>query len=115
MLAPARDRLPFCGIIVGSRQGYRQKKRPQQLAGLLPCAIVIAIFEITSAFGDRPEVVGARNDEIDPDTRSGRSYFARSDQGRHLSSLKSASRLAKGLTAAGVGIASTAIIGLYWN
>ena len=30
-------------------------------------------------------------------------------------SLKSASRLAKGLTAAGVGIASTAIIGLYWN
>ena len=39
----------------------------------------------------------------------------RSDQGRHLSSLKSASRLAKGLTAAGVGIASIAIIGLYWN
>jgi hypothetical protein len=29
--------------------------------------------------------------------------------------LKSASRLAKGLTAAGVGIASIAIIGLYWN
>jgi len=48
-----------------------------------------------------------------PDTRSGRGYLARSDQGRHLSSLKSASRLAKGLTAAGVGIASTAIIGLY--
>ena len=41
--------------------------------------------------------------------------LARSDQGRHLSSLKSASRLAKGLTAAGVGIASTAIIGFYWN
>jgi hypothetical protein len=51
----------------------------------------------------------------EPDTRSGRGYLARSDQGRHLSSLKSASRLAKGLTAAGVGIASTAIIGLYWN
>jgi hypothetical protein len=48
----------------------------------------------------------------EPDTRSG-GYLARSDQGRHLSSLKSASRLAKGLTAAGVGIASTAIIGLY--
>ena len=30
-------------------------------------------------------------------------------------SLKSDSRLAKGLTAAGVGITSTAIIGLYWN
>jgi hypothetical protein len=29
--------------------------------------------------------------------------------------LKSVSRLAKGLTAAGVGIASIAIIGLYWN
>ena len=29
--------------------------------------------------------------------------------------LSQASRLAKGLTAAGVGIASTAIIGLYWN
>jgi hypothetical protein len=29
--------------------------------------------------------------------------------------LKSASRLANGLTAAGVGIASIAIIGLYWN
>lgn len=51
----------------------------------------------------------------EPDNRSGRGYLARSDQGRHLSSLKSASRLAKGLTAAGVGIASTAIIGLYWN
>ena len=51
----------------------------------------------------------------EPDTRSGRGYLARSDQGRHLSSLKSASRLAKGLTAAGVGIASTAIIGIYWN
>jgi hypothetical protein len=50
-----------------------------------------------------------------PDTRSGRGYLARSDQGRLLSSLKSASRLAKGLTAAGVGITSTAIIGLYWN
>jgi hypothetical protein len=52
-------------------------------------------------------------------TRTGHSvgagYLARSDQGRHLSSLKSASRLAKGLTAAGVGVASTAIIGLYWN
>ena len=34
---------------------------------------------------------------------------------RPQASLKSASRLAKGLTAAGVGIASTAIIGLYWN
>ena len=49
----------------------------------------------------------------EPDTRSGRGDLARSDQGRHLSSLKSASRLAKGLTTAGVGIASTAIIGLY--
>jgi hypothetical protein len=39
----------------------------------------------------------------------------RSDQGRHLSSLKSASRLSNGLTAAGVGIVSIAIIGLYWN
>lgn len=56
-----------------------------------------------------------RDFRFEPDTRSGRGYLARSDQGRHLSSLKSASRLAKGLTAAGVGIASTAIIGLYWN
>jgi len=52
-------------------------------------------------------------------TRTGHSvgvgYFAlaRSDQGRHLSSLNSAARLAKSLTAAGVGIASIAIIGLY--
>jgi len=42
-------------------------------------------------------------------TRAGHSvgagYLTRSDQGRHLSLLKSASRLAKGLTAAGVGIA----------
>ena len=51
----------------------------------------------------------------EPDTRSERGYLARLDQGRHLSSLKSASHLAKGLTAAGVGIPSTAIIGLYWN
>ena len=41
-----------------------------------------------------------------------RGCLARSDQGHHLSSLKSASRLAKGLTAAGIGIASIAIIGL---
>jgi hypothetical protein len=58
---------------------------------------------------------GAGRSAFGPDTRSGRGYLARSDQGRHLSSLKSASRLAKGLTAAGLGIASTAIIGLYWN
>src|SRR5262245_61479193 len=51
----------------------------------------------------------------EPDARSERGCLARSDQGRHLSSLKSASRLTKGLTAAGVGIASTATIGLYWN
>jgi len=53
--------------------------------------------------------------EGDTHEPSGRGYLAKSDQGRHLSSLKSASRLAKGLTAAGVGIASTAIVGLYWN
>ena len=45
----------------------------------------------------------------------GTTYLAISDQGRHPSSLNSAYRLAKGLTAAGVGIASIAIIGLYWN
>jgi hypothetical protein len=39
-----------------------------------------------------------------------RGYLARSDQGRHLSSLKSASRLAKGLTAAGIGIARSDFI-----
>ena len=44
-----------------------------------------------------------------------RGYLARSDQDRHLSSLKSASRFAKGFIASGVGIVSSAIIGLYWN
>jgi hypothetical protein len=34
-----------------------------------------------------------------------RGYLAKSDQGRHLSSLKSAFLLAKGLTAASAGIA----------
>ena len=44
-----------------------------------------------------------------------RGYLTRSDQGRHLSSLKSASRLAKGFIAAGIGMVSIATIGLYWN
>jgi len=66
--------------------------------------------------GSHGSVRGARrNPRPYRDHSVGRGYLARSDQGRHLSSLKSASRLAKGLTAAGVGIASTAIIGLYWN
>ena len=66
----------------------------------------------TAALGRKPPMSGLGPA---PDTRSGRGYIAKSDQGRHLSSLRSASRLAKGLTAAGVGIASIAIIGLYWN
>jgi hypothetical protein len=66
----------------------------------------------TAALGRKPPMSGLGPA---PDTRSARGYLAKSDQGRHLSSLKSASRLAKGLTAAGVGIPSTAIIGLYWN
>ena len=49
------------------------------------------------------------------DVPSMRDYLAISDQGRHPSSLNSAYRLANGLTAGGVGIASIAIIGLYWN
>jgi hypothetical protein len=44
-----------------------------------------------------------------------RGYLARSDYARHLSSLKSVSRFANGLIAAGVGVVSIAIIGLYWN
>jgi len=66
-------------------------------------------------WGENGSRVSGPSGRPEADTRSGRGYLARSDQGRHLSSLKSASRLAKGLTAAGVGIASTAIIGLYWN
>jgi hypothetical protein len=65
--------------------------------------------------GRGADSLGMSASDPEPDTRSGRGYLATSDQGRHLSSLKSASRLAKGLTAAGVGITSTAIIGLYWN
>ena len=42
-------------------------------------------------------------------------YYGVSAQPHTKAVMKSASRLAKGLTAAGVGIASIAIIGLYWN
>ena len=39
-----------------------------------------------------------------------RGYLVKSDQGRHLSSLKSAFLLAEGLTAAGAGIARSDFI-----
>ena len=61
----------------------------------------------TAALGRKPPMSGLGPA---PDTRSGRGYLARSDQGRHLSSLKSASRLARGLTAAGVGIVQSDFI-----
>src|SRR5437016_3310555 len=42
-------------------QAHRQKKTDPAAAGSLPCAIVISIFEITSAFADRSAVVFARH------------------------------------------------------
>ena len=65
---------------------------------------------IACGFGEYLRAMAEYNEDVIV-----RGYLARSDQGRHLSSLKSASRLAKGLTAARVGIASIAISGLYWN
>ena len=93
---------------------------PIFLLGMLPLLLfpllgfaglaVIGALVIACGFGEYMRAMGEYNEDVIV-----RGYLARSDQGRHLSSLKSASRLAKGLTAAGVGIASTAIIGLYWN
>ena len=48
----------------------------------------------TAALGRKPPMSGLGPA---PDTRSARGYLAKSDQGRHLSSLKSTSRLAKRL------------------
>jgi hypothetical protein len=71
---------------------------------------VIGVLVIACEFGEYLRAMAEYNEDVIV-----RGYLAGSDQGRHLSSLKSASRLAKGLTAAGVGTASIAIIGLYWK
>jgi hypothetical protein len=93
---------------------------PIFLLGMLPMLLfpllgfagfaLIGALVIACAFGEYSRAMAEYNEHVVV-----RGYLARSDQSRHLSSLKSASRLAKGLTAAGVGIVSIAIIGLYWN
>jgi hypothetical protein len=90
------------------------------LLGMLPMLLfplvgfaglaVIGVLVIACGFGECLRAMAEYNEHVIV-----RRYLARSDQGRHLSSLKSASRLAKGFTAAGVGITSIAIIGLYCN
>jgi hypothetical protein len=93
---------------------------PIFLLGMLPMLLlpllgfagltVFGALVIACGFGEYSRAMAEYNEDVIV-----RGYLARSDQGRHLSSLKSASRLPKGLIAAGVGIASSAIIGLYWN
>jgi hypothetical protein len=93
---------------------------PIFLLGMLPMLLfpllgfaglaVVGALVITCGFGEYSRAMGEYNEDIVV-----RGYLPRSDQDRHLSSLKSASRLAKGLIAAGIGIASSAIVGLYWN
>ena len=93
---------------------------PIFLLGMLPMLLfpllgfagltVIGALVIACGFGEYSRAMAEYNEDVIV-----RGYLTRSDHGRHLSSLKSASRLAKGLIAAGVGIASGAIIGLYWN
>ena len=91
--------------MVDSKGERRRAPRPGGLEAHETEVLVIAC-----GFGEYLRAMAEYNEDVIV-----RGYLARSDQGRHLSSLKSASRLAKGLTAAGVGIASIAIIGLYWN
>jgi hypothetical protein len=93
---------------------------PIFLLGMLPMLLfplmgfaglaVIGALVIACGFGEYFRAMAEYNEDVIV-----RGYLARSDHDRHLSSLRSASRLAKGLTAVGVGIASIAIIGLYWN
>ena len=91
---------------------------PIFLLGMLPMLLfpligfaglaVIGALVIACGFGEYSRVMGEYNEDVIV-----RGYLTRLDQSRHLSSLKSASRLAKGLIVAGVGLASFAIIGLY--
>ena len=93
---------------------------PIFLLGMLPMLLfplmgfaglaVIGALVIACGFGEYSRVMAEYNEDVIV-----RGYLTRPDQDRHLLSLKSASRLAKGLIAAGVGLASIAIIGLYWN
>ena len=93
---------------------------PIFLLGMLPMLLfpllgfaglaVIGALVIACGFGEYVRAMAEYDEDVIV-----RGYLARSDQGRHLSSLKSASRWAKGFIAAGIGIASIAIIGLYWN
>ena len=93
---------------------------PIFLLGVLPMLLfpllgfaglaVIGVLVIACGFGEYMRAMGEYNEDVIV-----RGYLARSDQDRRLSSLKSASRFAKGFIASGVGIASSAIIGLYWN
>jgi len=93
---------------------------PIFLLGMLPMLLfpllgfaglaIIGALVITCGFGEYSRAMAEYNEDVIV-----RGYLARSDHDRHLSSLKSASRLAKGLITAGVGIASSAIIALYWN
>jgi len=93
---------------------------PIFLLGMLPMLLfpllgfaglaVIGALVIACGFGEYVRAMAEYNEDVIV-----RGYLARSDHARHISSLKSASRLANGLIAAGVGIASIAIIGHYWN
>jgi hypothetical protein len=93
---------------------------PIFLLGMLPMLLfpllgfagltVIGALVITCGLGEYSRAMAEYNEDV-----IGRGNLARSDRDRHLLSLKSASRLAKGLIAAGVGIVSSAIIGLCWN
>jgi hypothetical protein len=66
---------------------------------------VIGVLVIACGFGEYLRAMAEYNEDVIV-----RGHLARSDQGRHLSSLKSASRLAKGLIAARVGIARSEFI-----
>jgi hypothetical protein len=93
---------------------------PIFLLGMLPILLfpllgfaglaVIGALVIACGFGEYSRVMAEYSEDVIV-----RGYVARSDQDRHLSSLKSASRWAKALIASGVGIVSITIIGLYWN
>jgi hypothetical protein len=91
---------------------------PIFLLGMLPMLLfpllgfagfaLIGALVIACGFGEYSRAMAEYNEDVIV-----RGYLARSDQDRHLLLLRSASRFAKGLIAAGVGIASIAIIGLY--
>jgi hypothetical protein len=93
---------------------------PISLLGMLPMLVfplagfagvgIIGALMIACGFAEYLRATEEYNEHIVV-----RGDLARSNQARHLSSLKSGLRWAKGLVAAGVSIACIAIAGLYWN